>query len=77
MNEPVKEPGKWYGPAGFFMILTSAVVGYLSPRGLGNIVSKLSPILVTAFLYAYICRALYDNAAHSHPRLENQSEKTL
>lgn len=32
MNEPVKEPGRWCGPAGAAMLLAGALMGYCAPH---------------------------------------------
>ena len=64
MNEPVKEPGKWYGPAGFFMILTSAVVGYLSPRGWEILFQSYPPFWLQLF-YMPIFAGLYMTMLHT------------
>lgn len=42
-NEPVKEPGKWCGPAGVLILAGGAVLGYYHPTIYENIFHKYAP----------------------------------
>lgn len=64
MNEPVKEPGKWCGPAGFLMILASAVIGYLSPRVWERLFQSYPPFWLQ-LLYMPIFAGLYMIMLHT------------
>lgn len=64
MNEPVKELGKWCGPAGFLMILASAVIGYLSPLGWERLFQSYPPFWLQLF-YMPIFAGLYMIMLHT------------
>lgn len=64
INEPVKELGKWCGPAGFILILTGAVMGYAAP-GFWQRVFSAYPPAWCSILYAPVFVGLYMVMLHT------------
>lgn len=58
INEPVKELGRWCGPAGFLLILVGAVIGYYAPLIWMTLFSSYSPSWL-AMLYAPVFIGTY------------------
>ena len=57
-NEPVKELGKWCGPAGILLIFAGAAAGYYAPVIYMNALNKMAP-LWTNFFYLPVFIGLY------------------
>lgn len=64
INEPVKELGKWCGPAGFILILTGAVMGYAAP-GFWQRVFSAYPPAWCSIMYAPVFVGLYMVMLHT------------
>lgn len=64
INEPVKELGRWCGPAGFALILAGAVMGYAAP-GLWQRVFSAYPPAWCSILYAPVFVGLYMIMLHT------------
>lgn len=64
INEPVKEPGRWCGPAGFLLILTGAVLGYGAPWACHAWFYTYPPAWVS-ILYAPVFVGLYMVMLHT------------
>lgn len=64
INEPVKELGKWCGPAGFILILAGAVMGYAAP-GFWQRVFSVYPPAWCSILYAPVFVGLYMVMLHT------------
>lgn len=64
INEPVKELGKWCGPAGFILILAGAVMGYAAP-GFWQRVFSAYPPAWCSILYAPVFVGLYMVMLHT------------
>lgn len=58
INEPVKELGRWCGPAGFLLILVGAVIGYYAPLIWMTLFSSYPPSWL-AMLYAPVFIGTY------------------
>lgn len=64
INEPVKELGKWCGPAGIVIILAGAVIGYSAPVLWERLFSTYSPAW-TSLLYAPVFVGVYMVMLHT------------
>lgn len=64
INEPVKELGRWCGPAGFGLILAGAVMGYAAPVFWGRVFSAYPPAWCS-ILYAPVFVGLYMVMLHT------------
>ncbi|MDE7197943.1 MAG: ABC transporter permease, partial [Lachnospiraceae bacterium] len=64
INEPVKELGRWCGPAGFLVILAGAVLGYGAPWACHVWFSMYAPEWVNIF-YAPVFVGLYMVMLHT------------
>lgn len=64
INEPVKELGRWCGPAGFLLILAGAVLGYGAPWACDVWFSMYPPAWVSVF-YAPVFVGLYMVMLHT------------
>lgn len=64
INEPVKEPGRWCGPAGFLLILAGAVLGYGAPWAFQAWLHMYSPPWAGVF-YAPVFPGLYMVMLHT------------
>lgn len=64
INEPVKELGKWCGPAGFGLILAGAAMGYAAP-GFWQRVFSAYPPAWCSILYAPVFVGLYMVMLHT------------
>lgn len=64
INEPVKEPGRWCGPAGFLLILAGAVLGYGAPWAFQAWFHMYSPPWAGVF-YAPVFPGLYMVMLHT------------
>lgn len=63
-NEPVKEPGRWCGPVGIFLIFAGAVCGYEAPAVYMNLFSAYPTELINIF-YAPVFAGLYMVMLHT------------
>lgn len=64
INEPVKELGKWCGPAGFGLILAGAVMGYSAPGFWQRVFSAYAPAWCS-ILYVPVFVGLYMVMLHT------------
>lgn len=64
INEPVRETGRWCGPAGFLLILAGAVLGYGAPWACHAWFSTFPPTWVSLF-YAPVFAGLYMVMLHT------------
>ncbi len=64
INEPVKELGKWCGPAGGLLILAGAVIGYGAPAFWQKVMSAYPPAWL-GVLYAPVFVGLYMVMLHT------------
>lgn len=64
INEPVKELGRWCGPAGFLLILAGGAVGYLAPGVWIRVFSAYPPSWL-AVLYVPVFAGLYMVMLHT------------
>lgn len=63
-NEPVKELGRWCGPAGIFILLAGAVAGYSAPGIYMNLFSSYPSSLINLF-YVPVFIGLYMIMLHT------------
>lgn len=63
-NEPVKEHGAWYGPAGILLVFAGAVLGYIAPAVYQKLFSAYSPAWIN-LLYAPVFVGLYMIMLHT------------
>ncbi len=63
-NEPVKEPGRWCGSVGIFLIFAGAVCGYEAPAVYMNLFSAYPTELINIF-YAPVFAGLYMVMLHT------------
>lgn len=69
INEPVKELGRWCGPAGFLVLLCGAVMGYGAPLACHRWFEIYPPEWLSV-LYAPVFVGLYMVIAHGGTWLE-------
>ena len=63
-NEPVREPGRWCGPAGIIILFAGAIIGYGAPGVYMNVFSAYPPEWIN-ILYAPVFIGLYMIMLHT------------